>query len=228
MGVINFSNLYKLLIHFMKKLYVFLFALVCAVTSCGPSIYTATNFSEVKSAHKTVAILPFEVQIDTKRLPKGVTAATLQDQQKSTGFAVQNSVYAYLLKEMSKNKYTVDFQDIDKTNSLILQSGISYEDLRKLSKEEACKLLGVDAVIGGKVITSRPMSDGAALALGVLVGAWGSTNNTHATVTIHDKSESKLLWKYDYQASGSIGSSSENLTNALMRSVSKKFPYRRA
>ena len=165
--------------------------------------------------------------IDAKRLPRGVTRDNILDQQKSTGFAVQNSVYAYLLKQMSKDKYTVDFQDIDKTNSLLLKAGASYEDIRQMSKEEACKILGVDAVIGGKLITSRPMSEGAALALGLLVGGWGSTNKAQATVTIHNKAESKLLWKYDYQASGSIGSSTEGLTNMLMRNVSKKFPYKK-
>jgi len=212
----------------MKNIYIFLLALMISVSSCGPSIYTATDFKEVKSQHKTVAILPFEVMIDAKRLPKGVSRENLIEQQKSTGFAVQNSVYAYLLKEMSKDKYSVSFQDIDKTNSLLLQAGTTYEDIKMLSREEACKLLGVDAVIGGKLITSKPMSDGAAVALGLLVGAWGSTNKTTATVTLHDKADSKLLWKYDYQASGSIGSSTESLTNALMRSVSKKFPYKKA
>jgi hypothetical protein len=129
---------------------------------------------------------------------------------------------------MSKNKYSVEFQDVDKTNSLLLKSGTAYEDIKALSKEEVCKLLGVDAVIGGKVITSKPMSDGAAIAVGLLVGAWGSTNKATASVTIHDKAESKLLWKYDFQYSGSVGSSTESLTNALMKNVSKKFPYKRS
>jgi uncharacterized lipoprotein YehR (DUF1307 family) len=215
--------------NFYKKTLGFLMlALVFSVSGCGPSIYTATNFNDVKSQHKTVAILPFEVMIDVKRLPKGITQENLLDQQKSTGFAVQNSVYAYLLKEMSKNKFTVEFQDIDKTNSQLLKSGTSYEDLKKLSKEEACKILGVDAVIGGKVITSRPMSEGAAIAIGLLVGAWGNTNKATATVTLHDKADSKLLWKYDYEYAGSVGSSTQSLTNALMKSVSKKFPYKRS
>jgi hypothetical protein len=212
----------------MKNLYILFIVLAILVTSCGPSIYTATNFNEAKSQHKIVAILPFEVQIDIKRLPKGVTRENILDQQKSTGFGVQSSVYAYLLKQMSKNKYTVEFQDVDKTNSLLLKSGTTYEDIKALSKEEVCKLLGVDAVIGGKVITSKPMSDGAAIAVGLLVGAWGSTNKATATVTIHDQAESKLLWKYDFQYSGSVGSSTESLTNALMKNVSKKFPYKRS
>ena len=71
------------------------------------------------------------------------------------------------------------------------------------------------------------MSEGAAVALGLLVGAWGATNQTTTSLTIHDTSSS-LLWKYDYNASGSVGSSPENLANALMRNASKRFPYRTA
>ena len=74
---------------------------------------------------------------------------------------------------------------------------------------------------------SRPMSEGAAIAVGLLVGFWGNTNKVNATLTVHDSAEGKLLWKYDYAASGSVGSSSKSLSNALMRNASKKFPYRK-
>lgn len=71
------------------------------------------------------------------------------------------------------------------------------------------------------------MSEGAAIAVGILVGAWGATNKTDVSMTIHDKKDSKLLWKYDYLAQGSVGSSPEQLARALMRNVSKRFPYKR-
>lgn len=210
----------------MKKIYPLLFALTCLLTSCFPEIYTNANFTKIKPLHKSVAIIPFEVMIDVKRLPRGITNDNIIEQQKSTGYSVQSSVYTYFLKEQSKNKYTIDFQDIDKTNALLAEAGLNYEDLRNKSKEQLCQMLGVDAVIGGKVITSKPMSDGAALALGLLVGAWGSTNKTQASVTIHESAQGTLLWKYDYEANGSIGSSTQSLTNYLMKNVSKKFPYK--
>ena len=212
----------------MRKVYALLivFVLSNSLISCGPQIYTNANFRKVESQHKTVAIIPFDVLIDIKRLPKGITHENIKEQQKSTGYSVQNSVYSYLLREQSRDKYSIEFQDIDKTNALLTEAGLTYEDLKNKSKEQICQLLKVDAVIGGKVITSRPMSDGAAIALGLLVGAWGSTNKTQASVTIHEAANGSLLWKYDYEANGSIGSSSQSLTNALMKNVSKKFPYK--
>ncbi|GAA4438134.1 hypothetical protein GCM10023188_33130 [Pontibacter saemangeumensis] len=211
----------------MKKL--LLFAMVCiTMVSCGPQIYKAPSFTEVSAKHQVVAILPFDVTIESRRLPKGVTAEMVQDQQRDYGYGIQGDVYGYLLREMSKGRYTVKFQDVSKTNALLNDAGISAEALRLTSKEELCGLLGVDAVISGQAIMSKPMSDGAAIAVGLLVGAWGSTNAVNTSITIHEGRAGELMWKYDYVASGSVGSSRQALTNALMRNSSKKFPYRKS
>ncbi|PRY11206.1 hypothetical protein CLV24_1111 [Pontibacter ummariensis] len=210
----------------MQKL--LLFVVLCvAFASCGPQIYKAASFQEVSSAHKVVAIMPFDVLIESRKLPKGVTADMILDQQRDYGYGIQNDVYGYFLRQMSKNRYTVTFQDVHKTNSLLEEAGITYEDLRRASKEQICQLLGVDAVVSGSATMSKPMSDGAAVAVGLLVGAWGPTNSVNTTITIHEGAKGELMWKYDYAASGSIGSSRQSLTNALMRNSSKKFPYQR-
>jgi hypothetical protein len=59
------------------------------------------------------------------------------------------------------------------------------------------------------------MSDGAAIAVGLLAGAWGATNKVQTTINIHDGASGDLLWKYDYQASGSVGSSSTQLGSLI-------------
>ena len=93
------------------------------------------------------------------------------------------------------------------------------------TKEELCQILGVDAVISSRASMKKPMSDGAAVAVGLLVGAWGSTNDVQTSISINEAKKGDLIWKYDYQASGSVGSNTNNLVDALMRNASKKFPY---
>jgi hypothetical protein len=203
------------------------FLLACMLTiglaSCGPTIYKADNFEANKSKIKTLAIIPFNISIDMKRLPKGVTVESIKESEEKTGFSMQNSVYSWFLRRHTD--YTTQFQDIDRTNSILKKNNIKYEDLIGTDKAELCKLLGVDGIVSGKATMSKPMSEGGAIALGLLVGAWGATNKTDVTISVHDKG-ANLQWKYDYQASGSVGSSTENLTNALMRNASKKFPYK--
>jgi hypothetical protein len=208
----------------MKKLKtISAYLLVTVLVSCGPTIYKSNNFESSKKTVKTLALLPFNVSIDSKRLPKGITIETLKESQEKTGYDIQNKAYTWLLHR--QKDYSVTFQDVDRTNALLKKANISFDNIALQDKADLCKLLGVDGIISGKAIMSKPMSEGAAVAVGLLVGAWGSTNKTTATLSVHDAS-GNLLWKYDYDASGSVGSSSESLAGSLMKNASKKFPYK--
>ena len=198
--------------------------LLTILSACGPTIYKAANFDNSKATVKTLAILPFNVSIDSKRLPKGTTIETLKESQEKTGYDIQSNAYTWFLQR--QNKYSITFQDIDKTNALLKKANILFDNIALQDKGELCKMLGVDGIISGKAIMSKPMSEGAAVAVGLLVGAWGSTNKTATSLTIHD-TKGALLWKYDYDASGSVGSNAESLTKALMKNASKKFPYKK-
>lgn len=169
-----------------------------------------------------MAILPFGTTVDSRKLQKGSTIETLKESQEKTGYDVQGYVYSYFLQR--QNNYSVEFQDVDKTNALLKKAGISYEDIALKDKEELCALLGVTGILSGKISMSKPMSDGAAVAVGFLTGGFGATNKADVALTIHD-AQGKLQWKFDHKASGSLGSSAESIAKSLMKKVSKKFPY---
>lgn len=203
---------------------VFFLTLLCS--SCGPSIYLAQDFRTYAPAHKTVAILPASVNIGLRpKEARNTSSDQMHTMQQQSALDFQSRIYAWLLRRQMQQHYTVDFQDVALTNSMLRKANLTDEDMRTLSPQDLAKLLGVDAVLTTSVRTSKPMSDGAAVALGVLVGAWGATNQANITVNIHDGAAGKLLWKYDFVASGSVGSSPENMVNALMRNASRKFPY---
>jgi len=205
---------------------IFFFTSMVILLSCGPQIYKASSLDQSKKKVKTIAIIPFVSTIDIKKLPKGVTAESIRESEEKTGYNVQSNVYSEFLKRMSKDEYTVKFQDVDKTNALLHKENIKYGDIALKDKAELCQLLGVDAVISGKILMSKPMSDGTAVAVAFIFGAWGTTNETKVTLTIHDKS-GELQWKYDHLASGSLGSNPESLTKSLMKNASRKFPYKK-
>lgn len=198
--------------------------LLCS--ACGPSIYLAQDFRTYAPNHKTVAILPASVDIGMRpNQARNTSAEQLRTMQQQSALDFQSRIYAWLLRRQQQQHYTVAFQDVSLTNSMLRKANLTDEDMRTLSPQDLAKMLGVDAVLTTSVRTSKPMSDGAAVAIGLLVGAWGATNQANITVNIHDGPAGKLLWKYDYVASGSVGSSPESMVNALMRNASKKFPY---
>ena len=199
-------------------------AVLC--TSCGPSIYLANDFRTYAPTHKVVAILPASVTIGMRpNQARNTTAEQMRTLQQQTSLDFQARIYAWLLRRKQQSQYTVDFQDVALTNSLLRKANLSDEDMRTLAPQELAKVLGVDAILTTSVRTTKPMSDGAAVAVGLLVGAWGATNQANITVDIHEASAGKLLWKYDFVAAGSVGSSPESMVNALMRNASRKFPY---
>jgi hypothetical protein len=193
----------------------------------NPTIYTKNDFSKVTNSHKTVAILPFSVSIDSKNQSKEFTLEMARKSEKDESYLFQQQIYSQFLKQQSKGKYTVEFQDVEYTNARLSQAGITYDNMNASTKQDISKKLGVDAVISGTIKRSKPMSSGSAIAIGVLFGAWGNTNRVDISMGLHNGNDSSLLWKYDHQASGSIGSSSEALAKDLMKGISKDFPYKK-
>jgi hypothetical protein len=210
----------------MKPYKILLFLIILTSISCAPKIYTAPDFAKIARKHKVVAILPADVLIRLRpNDAKKMTTEQVNENAEKTGFEIQDAMYSWFLRRSGKLNYTVDFQDVTKTNSLLKSGGYQYADLKTVDREVLAQKLGVDAVIQDFTSMNKPMSEGAAIALGLLVGVWGTTNEVKTTINIHDGASGKLIWKYDFVASSSVGSSPEKLVNALMRNASRKFPY---
>lgn len=188
-------------------------------------IFEAPNLATAVATHKTVGILPFEVTIKMKKLPKGVTQEQIIEQQKTESKNVQNSMYTFLLRKAKDKNYTVTFQDVTKTNTLLAKQDITIDNLGKYTKDEIAKILGVDAIISGNLVTDKVMSEGGAIALGLLIGFWGKTSEASVTMNIHNGTDGELLWRYDREVAGGVGNSTDDMVNRIMRQVARNFPY---
>jgi hypothetical protein len=210
----------------MKKYLLLTVTLVGVLMSCGPKIYKSASFDNALAKHKTVAVLPADVTVQLRpNEAKKLTTEQIADMAQKTGYDIQDKMYSWFLRRSDKFQYTVSFQDVNRTNALLKDAGITYADLATKDRAEIAKILKVDAVLQNRSRMEKPMSEGAAVAVGLLVGAWGNTNKVETTINIHDAQSGNLLWKYDYEASGSVGSSTTKLVDALMRNAAKKFPY---
>ena len=206
----------------MTKLNLIFIVSLFLLGSCA-SIYNASNLNSKISSHKTVAILPFEVVIQFRKFPKNVTLDYIRKLQEDEGFNTQSLCFSRFLQKSAD--YTILFQDVNKTNSILKENGINYEDLRGIDKGKIAILLGVDAVISGSISRHKPMSEAGALLTGVLLGYFGPTNQVFVYLTIHDGEDATLLWKYEHTLSGSLGSNSKSLTKSLLSKISRIFPY---
>jgi hypothetical protein len=188
------------------------------LTSCA-KIFYSPDAEALAKKHKLIAIIPPTVSIAAQ---KKVDAEAIKEQQKTESINFQREMYSWMLKRKMQEKVSTNIQDVETTNAKLKQAG--YPE-NPISPGELCKVLGVDGVIASNYSLSKPMSEGGAIALGLLVGAYGATNQVNVSMSIHDGSANKMIWNYDHKYSGSVGSSPATLVDGLMRQASKKMPY---
>lgn len=192
---------------------------ILLLSSCATKIYYSPDARSLANKQNTIAIIPPTISIAAR---KKDNADAIKEQQKTESVNFQKEIYSWLLQRKMQGKITKEIQDLETTNAKLKKAG--YPET-PLTTAEICTVLGVDGIVASNFGLAKPMSEGAAIAVGVLVGTWGSTNEVHASLSINDCSEKKLIWNYEDKLSGSIGSSTARIVDALMRRASKKMPY---
>lgn len=211
----------------MKKLFLFVLIAISYSTFGQTSLYENPKFDSIAKNHKSLAILPFNATIELRKKQKKKTSAEdLKKMELSEGKAIQTSMYSWFLRRKKRGKLqTINIQDPKKTTALLKKKGITVDNLEEYTTEELAAILKVDAVISGTFKTNKPMSEGASVALGLLIGFWGTTNSATLNMSIHNSDDGVLLWNYNKKVRGSIGSDTDDLINRLMRKASRRLSY---
>jgi hypothetical protein len=187
-------------------------------------IFESPKLKEAVKSQKLVAILPFDVKIAYRKQPKNFNAEANKSQEQSMARSIQASMYTFLLRK--KSDYTVDFQDVDKTNILLKKAGV-LDKLDETTKDELAKILGVDAIIGGKFETEQTKTEAGAIASAVLFGGFGGKSGTGTMfLTINNGPDGELLWRFFKTMDDNIMSSTDDMVERMMRKISRNFPYK--
>jgi hypothetical protein len=202
----------------MKKSIVFLIILAFLFQSCAKVFY-APDARAIAGSQKIIAIIPPKVSIAARRKIDG---AALIEQQKTESINFQREMYSWMLKRKMQGTIQVEIQDVETTNAKLAAAG--YHDSNMLTPTDLSKVLNVDGVLTSNYSLSKPMSEGAAVAMAVLVGWWAPTNEAVVSLSIHDSVSEKMIWNYDHRLSSTLGSPAR-LVDELMRQASRKMPY---
>ncbi|TRO64080.1 hypothetical protein [Christiangramia sabulilitoris] len=205
---------------FMAMLFLFNLNTAMAQTN----LYQHPQFDQLTAGHKIIAIVPFEASVNLRpKQMKDMTPEQLAKLEESEGLSIQAAMYSWFLKRKKRGDLKVDVQDPKRTNALLHQA--DFTDLNLHTPEEIAAILGVDAVISGTFETDKPMSEGASIALGLLIGFWGSTNTAVINMSVNNAESGELLWNYNKKVRGSLGSDNDTLINTLMRKASRRLGY---
>lgn len=186
-------------------------------------VYKSDDFKEAIASHKKVAIMPFTANITYKKKPKDYDAATVKADEQKLSTTMQQGMYTYLLNK--GGKFSVEFQEVERTNILLKKAGI-YEKLGEILPDSLAKLLGVDAVI--KCTYDHEIvggSEGGQIAKALLFGAGSRTGSGGLTMQIYDGKKGNLLWRFYKEMNENITSNANEIMDRMMRKVSRNFPY---
>ncbi len=207
-------------------------AVILSIGLCKASVAQFEGSKQVFSSpalkteiarHKTVAILPFTASISYKRLPKNFDEAANKQDQDNMAASMQQGMYTYLLRKT--NEYSVQFQDVERTNALLKQKGL-YDKVSEVTQDSICKVLGVDAVVKCSFAYARTGSEGGAITKAVLFGpAFSKTGSGSLTMQIYNGKDGALLWRFYKEMNEDITSSANEVMERMMRKVARNFPY---
>ncbi len=206
----------------MKKILSLIAFLIVTLGTAQKNIYENRRFDELSEDHKILAIVPFIANLDLKR---SVDQNELRNLAKKEGYAVQNALETYFSKRKKRKKFNVEFQNIEDTNAILNQNGITYENLDIYTIKELSKILKVDGIISGNLSLNILLSKGVPTNFNLLDYFSGDANYGRIGVKVSDGDSGKLLWKYEKAITKKTGKNTTELIDRMMKLASRKFPY---
>ncbi|MBM3401066.1 MAG: hypothetical protein FJY21_01905 [Bacteroidetes bacterium] len=187
-------------------------------------LFSSPNLKEIISSHKKVAILPLKATIGYKRLPKGFDPEGNKLEEEKLGLSMQQGMYTYLLRVSSD--FTVDFQDVERTNALLKKAGV-LDKLDEQLPDDLCKILEVDAVIKSSYAYEKTGSEAGAIAKALVFGYGGSTASGDLVLQIYNGADGDLVWRFYKQMNEGVFQSGNELMVRMMKKIARNLPYSR-
>jgi hypothetical protein len=131
-------------------------------------ITKSTDYKFQLKGHRQVAILPVQIRVVSKKLPKDTTYEQLRIRNEEMSKLFQVRMYESLYQSTEKNKTPVIIQPIDLTDSVLYRQNINSSNIDSQSLREMAILLGVDAVIYSQIDITYNISDGGSVAISVI------------------------------------------------------------
>ena len=160
----------------MKKSIFLLVVAAFMLQSCAKIFYTPDARSLAQN-QRIIAIAPPKVSIAAK---KNIDGAALIEQQKTESVNFQREMYSWMLKRKMQGTISVEIQDVETTIALLIKAGVNEGKI--LTPDETCRLLGVDGILTSNYSLTKPMSEGAAIAVGLLTGSTGNYKRSYCVI----------------------------------------------
>ncbi len=194
-------------------------------------------FDSIAIAHKTIAILPFQIRTTYQKQPSELKPGQITIVDYNACFDFQHALSNLLTRGKESGPLTIVVADAHVLNGKIReQTGDSLLG-KDFKPEEVNKYVSADAYIVGFLARNVMNENGgggsgntgaAALDGGGGGGGSGAVTvcNWKSTLILFETKSNQQLWKYDEVYEQSNTETEKDVATLLMRRVAKKFPYR--
>lgn len=198
---------------FSKLLLIVFFTTFISSTYSQSTIFRINDFTMYQKIHKKIAIIPIDITVDSKSMPRDLTVADLDKLHAGESMFLQDYFFAVNLNENQNDKLSVEIQDVRKTNTLLDKNNINFFNISRISKEDIARYCEVDALVvvffykSSQIVNEKPR------------------NTLDSRVAIFDKN-GKLLWEYYDTVFASADKNTLYLEKFILEKAAKKIPYR--
>ncbi len=206
----------------MKKYILLLSLIISSGVYCQKNIYESIRFDELSETHRILAIVPFLTNLDLDDTSSKEELGTLE---KEEGYAVQNALETYFSRGKKRKKFTIAFQDVERTNAILAENNITYKNMDVYTIEELSKILKVDGIISGTLDLNILLSKGVSTNFNLVDFFMGNSTFGRIGIKISDGKSGKLLWKYEKEITKKTGKNTLALIEDMMKRAARKFPY---
>ena len=223
----------------MNARIIFFLSILFLMTSCK-RYYTVSGFEEITYNHTTVAILPFEI-LTSGHVPRDLTPEMIDQIEENESKAFQVSFFNRLLRSTQRGKkpMRISLQHYAKTIDKLANEGVDIRDSWNQDPEKLAKLLGVDAVVRGRIEKHQYFSDGlsAGIEIGSVVLDILTRGNGNGIVGVNNKNvktdyalvnaeDGTVLWSITYDHRADWSQQPDQMVDNINARSSRHFPYR--
>lgn len=226
----------------MRNFTIFLFVLF-TLASCSSKRYLTADYEKFSKRHNKIAVLPYDIKMIGRKVAE-MEQEDIDRLRSVESEIFQQSLYAEVLRRTGsgKNDIKISVQDINKTNRLLKEAGVSILEINEYSPKQLGDILGVDAIISTRLVKEMFLSREEALLMDVAtttildkvpvkVGPYNKAKVTRSSevdvfCSIVDTQEESAIWIYNTECDLQWDTDPDDAVERINRSISRKFPYK--
>jgi hypothetical protein len=210
--------------HIMRIILLLSLVLILAPPAALSQSEAGADTGSLNDKVKKIAILPFKAYVTlSESLMDKLTREEFDMLMLEEGRTVQGAMFKYLDRRDERRDMEIEVKPVDEVNEILDKNEITADIIHKIDPHALCELLGVDVIVYGRFTSNKIMSNGEAIAIGLLVGYLPNNNAGTCKIVVTDVAANKQ-WIYETPVSSTFGNDIDTIINRIMRKAARQLP----